>query len=359
MRTTSGQAKKAGAAPGTVVYTGDRDPLAPIRISVFEYDGEHLIERPDAATEDCVRAARASRERGVLWINVDGVHDTALVQRICSEFQVHSLTVEDICSVVQRPKVEEYPDYVFIVVEMLSHALDGDAPYVVAEQLSMVVGSGFVLTFQEEAGDGWDAIRKRLRNQAGRLRRDGSDYLTYALLDGVVDDYFVVLDALGQEIERYEEEAIGSLDEALLHRVHDLKRQLLLVRTAVWPLREVTGHLVHAESEWIRSSTRPFLRDLHDHVVQVIETTEIYRESAVALVELYLASSGNRLNQVMKMLTLVATIFIPVTFVSSIYGMNFDHMPELHWRLGYPLALLFMWGVAAFMVWYFRREKWL
>ncbi len=223
----------------------------------------------------------------------------------------------------------------------------------------MIVGSHFLLTFQEEAGDAWEPVRKRLRQPAARLRRDGTDYLTYALLDAVVDDYFVVLGSIGDEIEEYEDEAIGGVDDALLHRIHDLKRQLLLIRQAVWPLREVTGHLVHADSVWIKEGTRPFLRDLNDHVVQVIETAEIYRESATGLVELYLASAGNRLNQVMKVLTILATIFIPLTFVAGIYGMNFKYMPELEWQMGYPGALFVMWLVAAAMVWYFKREKWL
>jgi magnesium transporter len=356
VRTTSGHAKKAGSAPGTVIYTGDRDSGEPVRVTAFDYDGDRLIEKEGLSPAEC---GRFLQSESVTWINVDGVHDAKLVQQVCEEFRIHPLTIEDICSIGQRPKIEEYPSYVFIIIEALELRRDGDRQYVIAEQVSIIMGPTFVLTFQEAAGDGWDPVRKRLRAQAGRLRRDGADYLTYALLDAVVDDYFVVIGEIGQEIDGYEDEAFTGVDRSFLQRVHDLKRQLLVFRQAVWPLREVTGHLTHADTDWIKPGTAPFLRDLHDHVTQVIETGEIYRESATALIELYLASSGNRLNEVMKVLTILATIFIPVTFVAGIYGMNFDYMPEIHWRLGYPFSLLSMWCIAAGLVWYFKRQGWL
>ncbi len=356
-RLNRGRVKKVGLAPGSAVYTGpDRD--AQVRISVLDFRDEHFEERSDVPPGECARYRGAS---SVSWIDVDGVHDAGLVQSLCESFGVHPLAIEDILSIGTRPKCEEYDGNFLVVLNSLEPApAASGSRRVNIEQISLVIGPGFVLTFQQRPGDCWEPVRKRIRGAGSRFRKSGSDYLGYALIDAIVDHYFVVLEALGDDLEAMEEEALHARDPALIRRIHTLKRDLLSVRRCLWPLREVTGVLMRSENaSLVHTSTHPFLRDVHDHVVQAIETVEIYRESAVTLLEIYLAGTSNRLNQVMKVLTVIATIFIPVTFISSVYGMNFDYMPELHWRYGYFAALGLMLAVGVAMLGYFRRQNWM
>jgi magnesium transporter len=353
-------ASKIGLPPGTPVYTGDR-PEGPARVRMFQYGVDHFEERADVSVE---AITEASRNRSYKWIDVDGIHDVALVQRLCEIFHIHPLTIEDVVHVGMRPKAEEYDDYFFVVIEMLNLTENGEGdvfPRFKAEQISVIFGARFVLTFQERPGDVWDPVRKRLRGDSvtQRLRRLGSDYLAYTLLDAIVDHYFLVLDTIGDEVEAIEEIALDNLGEDTVARIHDLKRQLLMLRKTVWPLREVSGVLQRTECAVVAPTTAPYLRDLHDHVVQAIETTELYRESAVALLELYLAGTSNRLNQVMKVLTVLTAVFIPITFVAGIYGMNFDYMPELRWKYGYFFTLGLMATMSLGMLAYFRRQGWI
>lgn len=354
--------RKVGLPPGTPVYTGT-PPDGPVRIRMVQYGVDFYEERLNVSLDE---VAQVAGTRSNKWIDVEGIHDVDVVLRLCEIFHIHLLTTEDIVHVGMRPKAEEYDDYFFVVTEMLnvtpeSVADDDRIPRLKAEQISILFGERYVLTFQERPGDVWDPVRRRLRGDVGtgRTRRMGSDYLAYALLDAVVDHYFVVLDTIGDEIEDIEEIALDDLGADVVPRIHDLKRQLLLLRKTVWPLREVSGALGRTECRAVNASTGPYLRDLHDHVVQAIETTELYRESSVALLELYLAGTSNRLNQVMKMLTVLTAVFIPVTFVAGIYGMNFDNMPELHWKYGYHVTLAVMAGLVAAMLGYFRRQGWL
>lgn len=342
-------------SPGTAVYTGE-PRNEPVNITVFDYTADRVDERHGVGLDECF----AYKDRPTAtWIDVDGVHDAALVKRICEGFGVHPLTIEDIVTIGTRAKCEEYDEYLFVVLEMLdSHEVKGKL-VIVPEQVAVILGRNFVLTFGERPGDVWEPIRKRIRTDGSRVRRSGSDYLAYGLVDAVVDHYFVVLEKLGTVVEDMEETALDAVSGVIVADIHALKRLLLQVRKAVWPLREVTGILVRTESELVGTSTRPFLRDLHDHVIQAIETNEMYRESAVSLLELYLAGTSNRMNQVMKVLTVIATIFIPITFISSVYGMNFKYMPELEWRYGYFWALGLMAATAVGLIAYFRKNDWL
>lgn len=348
--------KKVGLPPGTAVYTGDRGP-GPVHVHVLKYGVDTIEERENVSLEDCALLPDTPL---IKWVDIDGVHDVPTVQKLCEMFKIHPLTLEDILSIGTRPKIDEYDHYYFVVLNMLEvHRPENGHSEIRSEQVSLIFGENFVLTFQEQPGDVWDIIRKRLRAEGSRIRRLNADYLAYALLDAVVDHYFLVLEDLGEEIEELEGNSIDQLGEDAVAEIHELKRQLLTIRRNVWPLREVSGALQRAESPLIARTTRPFLRDLHDHVLQTIETTELYRESAVALLELYLAGASNRLNQVMKVLTVLTAVFIPVTFISSVYGMNFEYMPELHWRYGYFFALGLMGTVAVGMFAYFRRQDWL
>lgn len=353
-------ARKIGLPPGTPVYTGTV-PDGPVHVRMFQYGADHLEERADVSVDDL---AACIGTRSTKWIDIDGIHDVAFVQKVCDLFAIHALTVEDIVHVGLRPKAEEYDEYFFVSIEMLnleSGTEDDPYPRLHAEQISILFGAGFVITFQERPGDVWEPVRKRLRVEggAGRLRRMTSDYLAYSLLDAIVDHYFLVLDAIGEEVEDIEDIALDALNEGTVERIHEMKRQLLMLRKTVWPLREVTGVLGRANSAVIAPTTLPYLRDLHDHVVQAIDTTELYRESAVALLELYLAGTSNRLNQVMTVLTVLTAVFIPVTFVAGIYGMNFEYMPELHWKYGYFWSLGLMATISLGMLGYFRRQGWI
>lgn len=361
-RGARGHARKAGLPPGSMVYTGiPRD--APIKISIIDYDTDRLEEREGLTVEEVGPYIR--RATTTTWVNVDGVHDAALIEAICRVVHVHPLTIEDILSIGTRAKFEEYQNYLYIVLDMLE-MVEEKVPNarsklkIRPEQVSILLGDGYVVTFLEDPGDIWDPVRKRLRAESGQIRKRGSDYLCYALLDSVVDSCFLALEAMGDRIEELEEITLADSEKTSPSEIHGLKHELLLLRKSVLPLREVTSAMLHCEeSPLIRKTVHPYLRDLHDHVVQVIETAEIHRESTVALLELYLAGAGNRLNEIMKVLTILTAIFIPMTFIAGIYGMNFDNMPELTWKYGYYDALALMGFMAVAMLALFKWQKWI
>ncbi len=352
-RHTARRAVKTGLPPGSLVHVGetrtDRTELA-----VFDYDATSLREVASESVEGCLRAKQAPT---VTWVNVDGLSDTTVVERIGRGFGVHPLALEDVLNTETRAKFEPYDDHLFVVVKMLSWDEAGET--ILAEQVSFVLGAGFVLTFQERGGDVFDPVRERLRSDRGRLRRMGADYLLYRLLDAAVDNYFLILEKLDDRIEALEEEVTESPTTATLQRIHRLKREMIFLRRAVWPLREMTGGLARTESALVGHETRLFLRDSYDHTVQVVETVETFRDLLAGMLDVYLSNVNNRLNAVMKVLTMIATIFIPLTFIAGVYGMNFERMPELHWVYGYPFALGVMATVGVGMYVYFRRKRWL
>ena len=347
------KAQKLGQAPGTLVHVGERK-VERVRLRVIDYDAGRLEERELEGAEEAFPLRDSAT---VSWLNVDGLHDVELIRRIGDHFGLHPLVLEDVVNTSQRPKAEEHEDYLFLVLRMLTW--DAARSSAVDEQFSIVLGGSWVLTFQERYGDVFDPLRERLRAGKGRARGRGADYLAYAVIDSVVDHYFSVLERLGDRVDALEEEVVTEPDPETLRGVYALRRDLLFVRRSVWPAREVLSSLLREEGTFWRPETRPFLRDVYDHTVQVIDTAETFRDVTGGLLDTYLSSVSNRMNEVMKVLTIMATIFIPLTFIAGIYGMNFERMPELGWRWGYPTALALMAVVAAGMLVYFRRKDWL
>ena len=352
-RLTRKRTKKVGLPAESLVYTGDVKGGA-VTVDVMDYDEREVREKNITTVQECI----AYRDKPtVTWINVEGVHDVSLLEKMGECFGLHRLVMEDIASTDQRPKAEDFGEYLYIVFKMLSY----DAPKgeVVPEQISLVLGRNFVLSFQEGLeGDVFNAIRGRIREGKGRIRKTGADYLAYALVDAVVDNYFLILEGIGENIESLEEAIVSRPTQETVQSIYRLKRELLILHKSVWPLREVVGILGKHDSPLIRETTVPYLRDVYDHVIQVIDTVEIYREMLSEMLDSYLSSVSNRMNEIMKVLTIIATIFMPLTFIAGVYGMNFRRMPELEWRYGYPLVLAVMLGIGLSMVRYFRKKKW-
>lgn len=351
--TTQKRTKKTGLPPETLIYTGEKQSEA-IKIHVIDYDDQHFIETEHTAADACIPY---KSKPTVTWVNVDGVHNVPMLERLGECFGLHRLVMEDILNTDQRPKMEDYGEYIYLVFKMISN---GKGREFVTEQTSVILGPNFVLSFQEGAeGDVFNVIRDRLRNNKGRIRKLGPDYLAYSFLDAVVDNYFVVLEKLGDRIEALETELIENPTQKTVQKLYRLKRELIYLHNAVWPLREVVSNLAKHESVLIQDSTAPYLRDVYDHVIQVIDSVDIYREMISSMLDLYLSSVSNRLNAVMKVLTIIATIFMPLTFLVGVYGMNFKYMPELEWHYGYPLVWLLMLGISGFMLYFFKRKKWM
>ncbi len=346
------RSSKAGLSPGTIIYTGKHKVDRAI-ISLLQYDELSLNEQQETSLEDAV----AFRDQRVNWINISGLHDVRLIEEIGKAFSLHPLTLEDIASTGQRPKIEYYDNYVFIVLRMLTISTGGSG--LQDEQISMVLGKDFLLTFQERPGDVFNPLRERIRLAKGRIRKLGVDYLSYALLDVLVDSYFLVLENYSDEVEQLEEAVFNHPSPEHLARIGKLKRETLFLRRAVWPLRELISALQREESSLISGGVLTFMRDVYDHSVQIIEIVETLREMISGLHDAYLSTLSFRMNEIMKVLTIIATIFIPLSFLVGVYGMNFDVMPELHFRWGYPLLWLFMLSAVMAMLLYFRRKRWL
>ncbi len=344
--------KKPGLSPGTVAYAGERK--GPVSIAVIDYRGDTLIERPNVPLDDAIKYLDRD---SVTWIDVDGVHDATIVQTLGDKLGLHTLIQEDIVSPRQRPKVEKDGEHLYIVLRMLDY--DENTRRVHSEQISIIVGRGHVVTFKEDPGDVFDLLRQRVRSTSGRIRKRGPAYLAYALIDSIVDHYFIVLDRVSEVVDELEDEILSGPDQSTQARVHDLRRELILVRRAVWPVRELLTALEKTEGSPFSRDLKPFLSDAADHVIQVIETIEVLREATTGLLDLYYLSISNRANEIMKLLTMIATVFIPLTFVAGIYGMNFDVMPELRWHFGYPLTVAVMALIATLLLIYFRRKRWI
>ena len=339
--------RRRRSPPGTAPGTLTADPGAhPSTIHAFRYSAEGVEESDQILT---------CKPGTVLWLNVDGLADTALLQRIGEIFGLHPLALEDVVNGHQRPKAEEYEAHQFIALRMP----DRRAGLVATEQVTMFLGDGFVITFQERSGDVFDPVRVRLRNPQGQMRKRGADYLCYALLDAVIDAFFPVLEVLGEQLETLEDEVVFKASATEMGDIHAIKRDLMTVRSAVWPLRDLVSALTREETPRFTETTRLYLRDCQDHAVQIIETLQTYREIATGLVDILLSSQSNKINEVMQVLTLIATIFIPLTFIVGVYGMNFDDMPELHWRWGYPAVMAIMAAIAGVLAGWFWRKGWL
>jgi magnesium transporter len=346
------RSKKAGLPPGTLMHIGEKLSER-THITILDYDAANFLEKETEAIEECFPFRAAPT---ITWINVDGIHDISVLQQLGECYGLHPLVLEDILNTDQRPKMEDFGDYVFIVLKMLSPDRHGG---IVTEQVSLIVGENFLLSFRERQSDIFNPIRERIKFSKGFIRKSGVDYLAHALLDALVDRYFVVLEKLEAGIEVLEEEVISNATPRTLREIHRVKRDLIYLRKAIVPLREVIGALQRGESRFFGVPSRLYLRDVYDHTVHAIDTLETLRDLTTSLLDIYLSSINNRTNAVVKVLTVIATIFMPPTFIASLYGMNFKYMPELSWRWGYPAVLLLMAAIAVGMQVYFRRKKWL
>jgi magnesium transporter len=348
-----GRSKKAGLPPGALIHIGAKKTQVP-KITIIDYDETNFQERETKAIEECF----LFREKpSVTWINVDGLHQIEILEKLGECYKLHPLVLEDILNTDQRPKMEDYGEYLYIVLRMLHDKNKGNQ--IESEQVSLVLGPNFVFSFQESGGDVFDQIRERLRTGKGRLRKMGADYLAYTLVDAVVDYYFVILEKLGERIELLEEMLVTHPRTETLKEIHTLKREMIFLRKAVWPLREVISGLQRADSPLVQKTTGIYLRDVYDHTIQVIDTIETFRDMLSGMLDIYLSSVSNRLNAVMKVLTIIATVFMPLTFLAGVYGMNFKYMPELEWRWGYPTLWAFMVIIGVSMLIFFKRKKWL
>ncbi|MEX0648867.1 MAG: magnesium/cobalt transporter CorA [Balneolaceae bacterium] len=357
-----GRRKPPGQTPGTAIHTGEKK-LDEVLFTVHDFDESHF---------DSIHIKKIEKSEPYLtsksktWIQVRGLHDIDKLRTVWDFFRIHPLVQEDIVSTTQRPKVEPYPDAVFVVLRMIKHSADQEKTLKLqTEQVSIVLGENYVLSFQESDEPIFEPVIKRLEIPSTRLRRLQSDYLAYALIDNVVDHYFQALDIIGEAIENIEEKIIENPKKEILHEIHVLRRDLIFFRKSVWSLRDGINSLIRDDSPLISSEVKVFLRDVYDHVVQVIDNIENSRDMVYSLYDMYMSGLSNRMNEVMKVLTIIATIFIPLTFVAGIYGMNFNpdssplNMPELEWYWGYPASLLLMGAIVTGMLIFFRRKEWI
>jgi magnesium transporter len=343
---------ETGLSPGTLVHVGERK-VEKVRITVIDYDAENFYEKVVDSVEECYRFRDTS---SVTWINVDGIHDPDVIGKLGGHFGLHPLVLEDIMNTTQRPKMEDLGEAIYLVLKMVETSPDGCLS---TEQMSLIFGPNYVLSFQELPGDIFDPVRERIRRGQGRIRKMGPDYLAYSLLDAIVDDYFVMMEGLGERVEALEDELIANPDRRTLRDIHDLKGKMLFLRKSIWPLRDAVGRLERAETPLIKETTDIYLRDVYDHLIQVIDNVETFREMLSGILDIYLSSVSNRMNEVMKVLTIIGTIFIPLTFIAGVYGMNFKFMPELEWRGGYFVVLGVMLAVGVSLLFWFKRKKWL
>ena len=347
------RSKKSGLPPGTLVHIGEKK-IDKTVLEILNYSESNYEEKKDCRVDECL----AYREKaGVSWINIEGIHDVSIIEKLGNSFNIHPLVLEDILNTDQRPKIDVFEKNIFIVFKMLSY---NEKEEIVTEQVSVVFDSNILISFQEGIeGDVFNPIRERIKNNKGKIRQMETDYLAYRLIDAVIDNYFVILEKIGERIELLEEELIKNPSTKALQGIHKLKREMIFLRKSIWPLREVINTIEKEDSPLISDVTKLYFRDVYDHTIQVMDTIETYRDIISGMLEIYLSTMNNKLNQVMKVLTIIATIFMPPTFIVGIYGMNFKYMPELDSKLGYPIVLVVMLLIVVSMVTYFRKKKWI
>lgn len=340
-------------APGTPVFIGEQR-REQASVDLFLYDSTHLREI-HAASPPQWRELRGSP--GVLWINVSAIHDVALIESLGEDFGLHPMTLEDIVNTSHRPKWEEFTDYGFLTLKMVPPADKQGAINI--EHISLILGNGFVISFLEDAGDVFESVRQRIRRGAGRVRSMGADYLAFCLLDAVIDHYFLAIESIGDQVEHFEDQLLAHTLQAEVSDLYRFKRYLMTMRHAVWPLREVLSAVIRSEMPVLQHQNLAFWRDLYDQAVQVMDRLDTARESLASMHDTYLSSLSIRMNEVMKVLTIISTIFIPLTFIAGVYGMNFKNMPELEWQPGYFVILGVMVTIAVCLMVYFRRQRWI
>ena len=345
---------KSGLPPGSLIHIG-KQLSDTTTITILDYNESRHEEREAANVSDCGTARDGQTVR---WINVDAVHDIRILEQLGPLFALHPLTLEDILNTDQRPKMEDFGDYMYIVLKMFVSG-DGRSGKPISEQISIVLGKDFVISFQERKSDIFNPLRERIRSNKGRMAKMGADYLAYAIVDTVVDNYFAILENKEEKMDALEEALIKNPAPASVHAIQSLKREMIYLRKAVWPLRETINNLERSESPLIGHAIRPYLKDVYDHTIQVIDTVETFRDMLSGMLDIYMSSISNKMNEIMKVLTIIATIFIPLTFIVGLYGMNFKYMPELEMRWGYYALWGVMIGIAVLMLLFFRKKKWL
>ena len=342
-----------GLAPGSIVHIGKKK-IENVKITVIDYDKNKFEEEKVVNVKDCYPF---KEKPSVTWINVVGLHDVDVIRKIGEHYDIHSLVLEDIVNTGQRPKIEDYGKHIYIVLKMLH--FNEEINEVESEQVSLILGTNFVICFQEREEDVFNSIRERIRNDESRIRKMDADYLCYALLDAIIDNYFVILELIGDKIEEIEGSLVSDPTPETLQTIHHLKKELLFLRKSVWPLREVINSLQREESSLINDSLMIFFRDLYDHTIQIIDTIETFRDMVSGMFDIYMSSVSNKMNEVMKILTIFAAIFIPLTFIAGIYGMNFEYMPELAIPWAYPMVWIVIILVSLTLLGYFKHKKWI
>jgi magnesium Mg(2+) and cobalt Co(2+) transport protein (corA) len=354
LETSVKRRSKVGLEPGTLVHIGEKK-VEKVTIKIVVYNSEKLVEKELNSVEDCL--AFKDQPGYNLWINVNGLDNVEVIEKLGSYFEIHPLTLEDVLNTEQRPKMEDYESYIYAILKMI--LFDTEKKETTIDQISIIFGYNYIISFLEKGVDIFDPLKERLKNPASRLRKNGVDYLAYSLIDSVIDNYFLILERYGEEIEDLEEELLIHPTPETLKAIQKYKREIIILRKSIWPLRELINGMQIIESEIIKDTTQIFLRDIYDHTVRVIESIEDFRDILSSMVDIYLSSVSNRMNEIMKVLTVIATIFIPLTFIVGVYGMNFEYMPpELHWRWGYPVVMLSMVLIGITMYIYFKKKRW-
>ncbi len=344
-------AKRVGESPGTLVYNGEHK-TEKVDITLIEYNKEFHEKIKLKKIEDCFD--RRNKD-SIKWVNIEGLHDISLIEKVGKEFKLHPLMLEDILNVTQRPKMDDYEDYLLVTLKMLYY----NNKRIITEQVSFVLIDNYIFSFQEFEGDVFDQVRERIGAAKGNIRKQGADYLLYALIDAIVDSYFFILEQIGDISEDIEHQLMEEPHKEVLQAIYGLKREMIYLSSSIWPLREVVGNLTRTDSQLIKDNTRLYLRDVYDHIVQIIDIIESYRDIMTGMLDTYLSSISNKTNDVMKILTIFSTMFIPLTFLAGIYGMNFKYFPELDVPWAYPAFWVITIVIIIVMLVYFRRKKWL
>lgn len=377
MNKTIKNARKAGASPGTLIHIGENYDEE-IKITLIEYN-EDSYEKKDLKGEELSSlnfseerstdglvwnnseklsmADKASNPAKVKWLNVDGLSKIGIIESIGALFKFHPLVLEDILNTGQRTKIEDYNDYVYIVLKKI--IFDEKSNELKSQQISVILINNCIVTFQETEENFFDSIKNRIKAGKGNIRKFGADYLLYALIDTIVDSYFVILEKMGNKIDEAEEDLLEDPGKEIFQKIHKLKREMLFLRKSLWPFREVISFLLQSENVFIDPHIIIYLRDVYDHIIQVIDTIEVYRDMLSGMLDTYLSSIGNKTNEVMKVLTILSTIFIPITFLAGVYGMNFEILPELKWRWSYAVFWLICILSTILMLRFFKKKKWL
>ena len=345
--------KTLGLAPGSLIHIGDKKTDEAI-LTIIRFDIDQISETTIKSSDEW---PLFEENPGVTWINTEGLHQVDIVEKIGKQFCIHPLTLEDILDTDHRPKVEDFENHIFVMMKILAY--DTRKEEILSEQISFILLKNTLLTFQERASDIFDPVQNRLHRTNSRIRQFGADFLLYSLMDIVVDNYFLVLEQIGAKIQEIEETLTDQPAQETLHTIHHLHREMLALRNAIMPLREVVLHLSRCDSTLLNNQSISYFQDIYDHTIQIIDMLENYRDIVNGIKDMYFSAVSTHLNSIMMVLTVIATIFIPLTFLVGVYGMNFEHMPELHWRWAYPVLWLVMISTAGGMLYVFKKNKWL